>query len=165
MQCPIVQKKLSAYQDRELKPREREEIAGHLAGCRECRAQYAQLEQIRQTLEEWEEIRPDPWFPGQIVAKIRAPREQPSFTTFPHILQLLRGPAFAAFILIVGLTAGGYFGTVVARSDLFPFPQEPVSYAQGDPLFTTLKFFDPAPPGTFTDGYLRMMSYKEEKTK
>ena len=81
MKCRTVQKKLSAYQDRELKPWEQEKVTDHLAGCRDCRAQYAQLEQIRQTLRDCEDIRPDPWFSRQVVEKIRAPREQPSFTT------------------------------------------------------------------------------------
>ena len=161
MKCRTVQKKLSAYQDRELKPREQEEVAGHLAGCRDCCAQYAQLEKVRLTLAELAEIRPDPWFYRQVVGKIREPREHRFLSAFPHILRLLRAPVIASLILIIGLTAGGYFGTLVSRSGLFPFQQNPVSYAQEEPLFTTLKFFDPAPPGTFADGYLRMASYKE----
>jgi len=161
MKCRIVKKRLSAYQDSELNHQEQEEISGHLAGCRECRAQYAQLEQIRQTLGEWEDIRPNPWFSRQVIGKIKEPQEQAALPVFQHIFRPLRGPAFAALILIIGLTAGGYFGTLVASSGLFPFQQSPVSYAQGEPLFTTLKFFDPAPPGTFTDGYLRMANYKE----
>jgi anti-sigma factor RsiW len=161
MKCRTVQKKLSAYQDRELKLREQEEIASHLAGCRDCRAQYAQLEMVRLTLAELAEIRPDPWFYRQVIGKIIAPRKQRLWSAFPHILRLLRAPAIASIILIIGLTAGGYFGTLVAKSGLFPFQKNAVSYAQEEPLFTTLKFFDPAPPGTFADGYLRMASYKE----
>ena len=161
MKCRTVQKKLSSYQDRELKPREQEEVAGHLSGCRNCRAQYAQLEKVRLTLAELAEIRPDPWFSRQVIGKIREPREQRLLPTFQHVFDLLRAPVMAMVILIVGLTAGGYFGTLVSRSGLFPFQQNPVSYAQEEPLFATLKFFDPAPPGTFTDGYLRMASYQE----
>ncbi len=165
MKCRIVKKKISAYQDRELKPRVQEEVACHLAECRECRAQFARLEQLCLTLEEMEEVRPSPLFYRQLVRKIKESREQRTLPSFQHIFRLLRGPAFAAIILIVGLTAGGYFGTIVAQSGLFPFQQNPVSYAQEDPLFTTLKFFDPAPPGTFADGYLRMASYKEDKSR
>ena len=161
MKCHTVKKKLSAYQDQELRPRKQEEVAGHLAGCGDCRAQYEELELIRQALEKLEEIQPNPWFSRQVVEKIRAPREQRLLPVGLHILRLLRAPAMASIILIIGLTAGGYFGTIAARSGLFPLQQNPVSYAQEDTLFTTLKFFDPAPPGTFADGYLQMASYKE----
>ncbi len=62
MRCRNVQKKLSAYQDRELKPREQEEVSRHLLDCQSCREQYEKLERVWQTLGELEEIRPDPWF-------------------------------------------------------------------------------------------------------
>jgi anti-sigma factor RsiW len=161
MKCRVVKKKLSAYQDGELKDREQKEVACHLADCQDCQKQYAQLERIRQALGEWEEILPDPWFSRQVVGRIGVSREHRLWPTFSPVLQLLRTPVMASILLIIGITAGGYFGTTVARSGLFPLQQHPASYAQAESLFNTLRFFDPAPPGTFADGYLRMASYKE----
>ena len=70
MKCRSVQKKLSAYQDGELKPLEQEEISRHLLSCRSCREEYEKLERVWQTLGGLEEIRPDPWFYRQLVTKI-----------------------------------------------------------------------------------------------
>ena len=97
MKCHSVQKKFSAYQDKELKPREQEEVSRHLLSCRSCREQYAELERLWQTLGEMEEIHPDPWFYRQVLGKIKEPREnmaycQPSSTVF----QILRVPAIAS---------------------------------------------------------------------
>jgi len=75
----------------------------------------------------------------------------------------LRAPAIASIILIVGLLAGSYLGGIVARWDLFPFQNNPFSNSEG--VFTSLKVFDPAPPGTLAEGYLRMVSYKENQSK
>ena len=69
MKCRSVQRKLSAYQDKELKSEEHEQVKSHLLSCRSCREQYAELERVWQTLGELEEIHPDPWFYRQVVEK------------------------------------------------------------------------------------------------
>ena len=163
MKCHSVQKKLSAYQDRELKPREQEEVSRHLLSCHSCREQYEKLEQVWQILGELQEIRPDPRFYQQLVRKIKEPREQGLLPALQQVFQLLRGPLIASIILIIGLMAGSYLGSTLARYDLFPF-QNPLSDSQGA-FFTSMKVFDPAPPGTFAEGYLRMVSYKENEFK
>ena len=163
MKCHSAQKKFSAYQDKELKGQEQEEISRHLLSCRSCREQYAEFERLWQTLGEMEEIHPDPWFYRQLIGKIKEPREQGLFPTLQHVFQLLRAPAIASIILIVGLLAGGYLGSILGRWDLFPFQNNPLSNSEG--LFTSLKVFDPAPPGTLAEGYLRMVSYKENQSK
>ena len=99
MKCHSVQKKLSAYQDRELKPREQEEVSRHLLSCQSCREQYEKLERVWQTLGELEEIRPDPWFYRQLVRKIKEPREQGLLPTIERFFQLLRTPAIASILL------------------------------------------------------------------
>jgi hypothetical protein len=163
MKCHSAQKKFSAYQDRELKGREQEEISGHLLNCQSCRDKYAEFERLWQTLGEMEKIHPDPWFYRQIIGKIKGPREQGLFPTLQHVFKLLPVPAIASIILIVGLLAGSYLGGILARWDLFPFQNNPFSNSEG--LFTSLKVFDPAPPGTLAEGYLRMVSYKENQSK
>ena len=162
MKCHSVQKKLSAYQDRELKPREQEAVSSHLLSCRSCREQYAEFERLWQTLGKLQEIHPDPWFYQQLVGKIKEPSKQ-GLLSLQHVFQLLRGPAIASIILIVGLLAGSYLGSILARWDLFPFQNNPLSNSEG--LFTSLKVFDPAPPGTLAEGYLRTVSYKENQSK
>ena len=163
MKCHSVQKKFSAYQDRELRPEEKEQVNVHLAKCRSCREQYAEFERLWQTLGEMEEIHPDPWFYRQLVRKIKEPRQQDLLPALQRLFQLLRAPAIASIILIFGLLAGSYLGGILARRDLFPFRNTPLSNSEG--LFTSLKVFDPAPPGTLAEGYLQMVSYKENEPK
>ena len=164
MKCRNVQKKFSAYQDRELKPREQEEVNSHLLICRSCREQYAELERVWQTLEEFEEIRPDAWFYQQIVRKIKEPGEHRLFPSLQWVFRLLRAPVIASILLIIGLMAGSYLGSILGRSDLFPFQNNPLSDSQGT-FFTSMRVFDPAPPGTLAEGYLRMVSYKEDDSR
>jgi predicted anti-sigma-YlaC factor YlaD len=164
MKCRTVQRKLSAYQDKELKSDEHYRIKSHLLSCRACREQYQNLERVWQTLGELEGIHPDPWFYPQLVRKIKEPREQGLLPTLQHVFQLFRVPAIASIILIVGLAAGSYLGGILARFGLFPSQTNSISYSQ-EAFFTSLKVFDPAPPGTFAEGYLRMVSHKESESR
>jgi len=159
MKCHSVQKKFSAYQDKELKPQEREEVSRHLLSCQFCREQYAEFERLWQTLGEMEEIHPDPWFYRQVIRKIKEPRAKGLLETLEQVSRLFRTPVTISLILIIGLFAGTYLGSILARCDLFPFQSNPVSDSQG--VFTSMRVFDPVPPGTVAQGYLRMVSYKE----
>jgi anti-sigma factor RsiW len=164
IKCRNVQKKLSAYQDRELEPREQEQFRNHILSCKACREQYAEFERVWQTLGELEEIHPDPWFYRQVVRKIKEPHEQGLLPTLEHVFRLFRAPVAVSIILIIGLVAGSYLGSILARCDLFPFQNNPLSDSQGA-FFTSMKVFDPAPPGTLAEGYLRMVSYKENDSR
>ena len=163
MKCRNIQKKLSAYQDRELEPREQEQVRSHLLSCRACREQYAELERVWQTLGGLEEIHSGPWFYGQVVRKIKEPRERGLLQGLQWVFRMLRAPAIASIILIIGLAAGSYLGSILARCDLFPFQSNPVSDSQG--VLTSMRVFDPAPPGTLVEGYFRMVSYKESDSR
>jgi predicted anti-sigma-YlaC factor YlaD len=164
MKCHSIQKKFSAYQDRELKPEEKEEISRHLESCQSCREQYEKLDRVWQTLGELEEIRPGPWFYRQLVRKIKEPREQGLLPTIERFFQLLRTPAIAPIILLIGMLAGTYLGNILIRCDFLPFQPQRTSYSQ-EALFDSLKVFDPAPPGTLAHGYLQMVSYKEDESR
>ena len=163
MKCHSVQKKFSAYQDKELKPQEQEEISRHLLSCQFCREQYAEFERVWQALGEMEEIRPDPWFFRQVLGKIKEPRKHGLLPGLQRVYWMLRAPAIASIILIVGLLAGSYLGGILARCDFFPFQNSTLGNSES--LFTSLKVFDPAPPGTLAEGYLRMVSYKENESE
>jgi len=164
MKCRSVQKKFSAYQDRELKPQEQEEISRHLLSCQVCREQYAEFERVWQSLGELEEIPSGPWFYGRIVRKIREPREQGLLPTLQHVFQLFRGPVVASIILIIGLLAGTHLGNILVRGDFFPFQPNRASHSQ-EALLDSLKVFDPAPPGTLAHGYLQMANYREKESR
>jgi anti-sigma factor RsiW len=164
MKCQNVQKKLSAYQDRELEPKEQERVKSHLLSCRACREQYAELEQVWKLVGQLEEIHPDQWFYRQLIRKIREPREQSRIAALQWVFPILRTPAIASILLAIGILAGTYLGNILARSDFFPFQPERPTYSQ-EALFDSLKIFDPAPPGTVAHGYLQMVSYKENESR
>ncbi len=163
MKCSKVQKKLSSYQDRELELNEQEQVRSHLLSCRTCREKSAELERAWQTLGELEEIHPDPWFYRQIVRKIKEPHKQALLPTLQDVLRLWRTPVAVSVILIIGLLAGTYLGSILARYDLFPFQSNPAIDSRG--VLTSMRVFDPAPPGTLAEGYYRMASYKESDSR
>ena len=164
MKCRNVQKRLSAYQDGELKPQEQEEIGRHLQDCLACREEYDNLERVWQNLGGLEEIGPDPWFYAQLVRKIKEPPERGLLPTLQHAFQFVGAPVIVSMILIIGLVAGGYLGTNLARRDLLSFQSDLVGDSQSA-FFASMKAFDPAPPGTFAEGYLRLASYEESRSR
>src|SRR4030043_1586307 len=145
MKCRSVQKKLSAYQDRELEPKEQEKVRSHLLSCRACREQFAEVERVWQTLGELKEIRPDPWFYPQLVRKVKEPRERTLLPGLQWVFPILRTPAIASILLAIGILAGAYLGNALVRCDFLPFQPERPTYSQ-EALLDSLKAFDPAPP-------------------
>jgi len=164
MKCLSVQKKLSAYQDGELKPLEQEELSRHLLRCRSCRKEHEKLERVWRTLGGLEEISPDPWFCPQLVRRLKEPRKRGLLPTLQHVFRFIGAPAIASIILVIGLAAGSYLGSNLARRDLFPSQSISVSDSQSG-FFASMRVFDPAPPGTFAEGYLRMASYEESGSR
>ncbi|MEI9475572.1 MAG: zf-HC2 domain-containing protein [Deltaproteobacteria bacterium] len=138
MKCHNVQKKLSAYQDKELKPREQEEISTHLLSCQSCREKYEKFEQVWQTLGELEEIHPDPWFYPQLVKKIKEPCEGRPIPLPRWASRLLPVPAIVSILLVIGLLVGIYLGNTLARYDLFPFSHIQTSRSSEETTLTQL---------------------------
>jgi anti-sigma factor RsiW len=164
MECSKIQKKLSAYQDGELNSFEKEELARHLQGCRSCREEIEKLEQVWQSLGRLEEIRPDPWFYQGVVRRIRENPKPGLMRVLHHVFQVMGAPAVASILLVIGLAAGGYLGNDLARSGFSPSQSIPVSDSQSS-FFVSMRVFDPAPPGTFAEGYLRMASHEEKGSR
>ena len=160
MKCRSVQKKLSAYQDRELKPLEEEELSRHLLSCRSCRKEYEQLDRVWQTLGGLEEITPGPWFYPQLARKLKEPRKRALLPSLRRVFQFVGAPAMASIILVIGLVAGSYVGSNLVQHGLFPSRSISASDSQSS-FFASMRVFEPAPPGTFAEGYLRMASYEE----
>jgi predicted anti-sigma-YlaC factor YlaD len=161
MKCRNIQKKLSAYQDMELEPREQEQVRSHLLSCRVCREQYAEFERVWQTLGGLEEIQPDPWFYRQIVRKIKESREQRFFPGLQWIPRLLPARIIVSILLVVGILTGTYLGNILARSNIFLFHYEQTS----ETVLNSMRVFDPAPPGTLAHGYLQMVNYEERESR
>ena len=115
MKCHQAQKRLSAYQDGELKSREQEKVREHLESCLACRQRYAEMEKTWQALGNLQEISPEPGFYGQVVRKINescGPRPLPRWQ---GIFQLFSSVA-GCTLLIIGLLMGTFLGNYLAGS-------------------------------------------------
>ena len=158
MKCSQVQERLSAFQDGELKPQEQERVSGHLESCPACRERYAEMEKVWRALGDLNEIAPEPGFYGQLVRKINESHETRSPAGFQWLSQLFSSPWATSTLLIVGILIGTFLGNFLAKSDLFPFQQNQAAHSQAASEVFSLKVFDPIPPGTLAEKYIRMAS-------
>ena len=156
MKCRNVQKKFSPYQDRELEPREQEQVTSHLLSCRACREQFVELERIWEALGELPEVQVDPFFYQRLTRRMD---ELPKhfLPVFEGFFQSLRVPVYA-LILFIGILVGTYLGNFLTRDGLFRTDQAS-SHPEEMTDLISLRVFDPLPPGTLGDGYVRMVSY------
>ena len=163
MKCRNVQKKLSAYQDNELETHGREQVKKHLLSCQSCREQYVEFERVWQILGELQEIPPDTRFYNQLIRKINQPHPQGLLPALQQVFQVLPSPAVASIILVIGIVLGAYLGNFLVRYDFLPFHRS-VASSEGT-LINSLRVFDPAPPGTLSERYFRMVSYRENDSR
>jgi len=165
MKCKDIQKRLSAYQDGELKPKEQERIAKHLRDCRACQAEFARLERVWQVLEGLPEIQPDPDFYGQVIKKINVPYERRPLTGFQWVSQVFSTSLAGCTVLIAGVLIGSFLGNFLAGSDIFPFRPSMARKTLEAVEVVSFRVFDPVPPGTLGDGYIRMVSNREMQNR
>jgi anti-sigma factor RsiW len=158
MKCHQVQKSLSAFQDSELKPQEQEGVRIHLESCSACRERYGELEKVWQALGGFKEILPEPEFYGKLAKKINETNETRFPFGFQWISQFFSSPWLASALLVAGIFLGTFLGNILVKSELFPFQQNQAADPQAASEVFSLKAFDPMPPGTLGDKYMRMAS-------
>jgi anti-sigma factor RsiW len=161
MKCSQVQERLSAFQDGELNLQERERVSDHLESCPACRERYAEMEKVWQALGDFQEIHPEPGFYGQLVKKINGSYETRSPVGFQWLFQFFSSPWVASTLLLAGILIGTFLGNFLAGSDLFLF--RPIMARKSLEAVEVVSFrvFDPVPPGTLGEGYLRMVRNTE----
>jgi anti-sigma factor RsiW len=164
MKCKDIQKRLSAYQDGELGPRERDLIAGHLKECQSCQGELAKLERAWRVLEGLPEIQPEPDFYRQVVRKINGSCEPRRFPWLKEVFQLF-SPMAACTLLVIGLLVGTFAGNYLAGSGLISFQSPQAGKISEAIEVVSFQAFDPVPPGTLGDGYLRIVSNMETQYK
>ncbi len=160
MKCKEAQKRLSAYQDGEVTSREGERITSHLQVCRICRAEFAKLEGLWQALETHPEIQLEPGFYGGIIKKINKSNGRPSVFDLRGVYQLFSSAA-GCTLIVGGILIGTFLGNFIAGSDLFPFRHTVTAKAEEAIEMVSFRAFDPLPPGTLGDGYIRTVNHTE----
>ena len=162
--CRQIQKMLAAYQDGELGERERSLVATHLQGCKPCSADYAEMEDVWQSLNKIKDIETSPDFYWSVHKKINTPAEPFFRWHFQWVIELFPTPTITFALLLIGLLSGAFIGNVLVKGGLWT-EKNPVIYSQVSMEINSLSVFAPAPPGTMGDGYLRMASFTEDREK
>lgn len=160
MKCHTIEEKLSAYQDGELSVSEKEQVERHLAGCHSYREQYAKLHQTWKALGDLAEIRPAPGFYKRVSQKIDQASEKDVFGASRWGnwgLRRLTASAIASIILATGIICGALIGNSLIQIE--PFHNATAFSEEG--FLSSLRIFDPIPPGTLADSYERLLSYNE----
>ena len=141
-------------------PQERERVSDHLEICSACRERYAEMEKVWQALGDFKEINPDPDFYGKLTKKINESNETRLPFGFRWIPQFFSSPWAASTLLVAGILLGTFLGNILVKSELFPSQQNQAAHLQPAIEAFSLKAFDPIPPGTLGDKYMRMASYE-----
>jgi anti-sigma factor RsiW len=162
MKCRKIQKRLSAYQDGELRPVEQDRIKIHLEDCQECRKQYSELKRIWHLLGEWPDIHPSSGFHLQVLGKISVLKGANFIPRLRQVFKLLPSPLAMVTLLLVGLVTGTYLGKLLFEDSLSPSQGSQPSYAQEHVSLASIRSFDTVPPGTLAHGYLAMASHEQE---
>jgi len=160
--CRHIRKKLSAYQDGEVEPAEKEAIEDHLRTCDACRKQHAALLQTYRMLRNLPEIESTPGFSRRILAKATQRKEPEWIRVLGGIFRLLPAPAALVTVAIVGLLTGALLGNYLTARESDTPPTFSASYTDKALTLASVQVFDATPPGSFAGGYLRLATYIPE---
>jgi hypothetical protein len=75
MDCNEVQKRLSAYIEKAVSPKEKALIDAHLKGCKQCKRALADLKKAVDYVQKLEEVEPPAWLKQKVMARVRAEAE------------------------------------------------------------------------------------------
>jgi len=159
MNCHHAQKKFSAYQDNELETHEREQVTNHLLSCRSCQETFAGIERVWEVLGELPEAQGDTFFYQRLRRRLNEPPNRRFLSVLEGLFQRLRVPVYTS-ILFIGILVGTYLGSFLTSDGLFLTSQASHPGEMTDLI--SLRAFDPLPPGTLGDGYVRLVSYTGE---
>jgi hypothetical protein len=75
MECSEVQKRLSAYIEKLVSPKQKALIDAHLKGCKQCKRALADLKKAVDYVQKLEEVEPPAWLKQKVMARVRAEAE------------------------------------------------------------------------------------------
>jgi hypothetical protein len=75
MECTEVQKRLSAYLEKVVSPKQKALIDVHLKKCMKCKAALADLKKAVAYVQRLEEVEPPPWLAQRVMARVRGEAE------------------------------------------------------------------------------------------
>ena len=75
MECGEVQKRLSAYIEKAVSPKQKALIDAHLKGCKRCKRALADLKKAVEYVQKLEEVEPPTWLAQKVMAQVRSEAE------------------------------------------------------------------------------------------
>jgi len=75
MECSEVQKRLSAYIEKLVSPKQKALIDAHLKGCKQCKRALADLKKTVDYVQKLEEVEPPAWLVQKVMARVRSEAE------------------------------------------------------------------------------------------
>ena len=75
MECREVQKRLSAYIEKVVSPKQKALIDAHLKGCKNCKRALADLKKAVTYVQKLEEVEPPSWLTQKVMARVRSEAE------------------------------------------------------------------------------------------
>jgi hypothetical protein len=75
MECMEVQKRLSAYLEKVVSPKQKALIDGHLKKCKKCKESLADLKKAIEYVQKLEEVEPPAWLAQKVMAQVRSEAE------------------------------------------------------------------------------------------
>jgi hypothetical protein len=75
MECREVQKRLSAYIEKLVPPKQKALIDAHLKGCKKCKRALADLKKTVNYVQKLEEVEPPAWLAQKVMARVRSEAE------------------------------------------------------------------------------------------
>jgi anti-sigma factor RsiW len=160
--CQIVRKKLSAYQDRELGPADKNAIETHLRTCEACRKQHEALLQTYRMLGGLPEIEPAPALARRIVDNAMRAQEPLWVRSLGQAFRLF--PANAAIVMLAaaGILIGTMLGNLLTKGQFHSSPSSMVSFSDQALTLASVRVFDATPPGSLAEGYLKLAIQNRE---
>jgi predicted anti-sigma-YlaC factor YlaD len=75
MECREVQKRLSAYIEKVVPPKQKALIDAHLKGCKTCKRALADLKKAVNYVQKLEEVEPPAWLAQKVMTRVRSEAE------------------------------------------------------------------------------------------
>jgi len=137
MECSEVQKRLSAYIEKVLSPKQKALLDAHLKGCKQCKRALVDLKKTIAYVQNLEEVEPPAWLTQKVMARVRSEAEvkrgivQKIF--YPFHIKL---PLEAVALILVAVGAIYVFKCMQPQMQLAQAPMEheeaaPPTFAPG----------------------------------
>jgi anti-sigma factor RsiW len=160
--CRHIRTKLSAYQDRELGPAEKDAVKAHLRTCEACREKYEALLQTYRMFRDLPAIEPAPGLTRQIVDSATRAQEPFWVRALGEAFRLLPAPAAVVALAATGLLVGTMLGNLLTEGQFHSSPPLSASFSNQALTLASVSVFDATPPGSFAGGYLKLTAYNPE---